>query len=88
MAELLDLALAQPADRAGEQAGDFGAERGGDLRGPRQQEVAGEDRLQVAPLGVHRLHAAAGVGLVDDVVVVQRAEVHEFAGHTAAHTSR
>ena len=85
MAELLDLALAQPADRAGEQPGDLGAERGGDLRRPRQQEVAGEDRLQVAPLGVDRLDAAARVGLVDHVVVVQRAEVDELARDAAAH---
>ena len=55
-----DLALAQPADGGGEQAGDLGAERGGDLRRPGQQEVAGEDRLQVAPPGVHALDAAAG----------------------------
>ncbi len=47
VAELFDLAFAQPADRAGEQAGDLGAERGGDLRCPRQQEVAGQDRLEV-----------------------------------------
>ena len=84
MAELLDLALAQPPDRAGQQPGDLGAERRGDLRGPRQQEVAGEDRLQVAPLGVDGLDAAPGVGLVDDVVVVQRAEVDELARHAAA----
>ena len=85
MTELLDLALAQPADRAGEQGGDLGAERRGDLGRLRQQEVAGEDRLEVAPLGVDGLDAAPGVGLVDDVVVVQRAEVDELAGDATAH---
>ena len=83
--QLLDLALAQPPDRARQQTGDLGAERGGDLGRPRQQEVAGEDRLQVAPLGVHRLDTATHVGVVDHVVVVQRAEVHQLAGDAAAH---
>ena len=83
--QLFDLAFAQPADGARQQTGDLGTERRGDLRRTRQQEVAGEDRLQVAPLGVDRVHAAAGVGFVHDVVVIERAEVHELAGHTAAH---
>jgi hypothetical protein len=85
VAELLDLAFAQPPDGPGQQPGDLGPERRGDLGGPREQEVAGEDRLQVAPLGVDRLHPAPRVGLVDDVVVVQGAEVHELARHPAAH---
>ena len=80
-----DLALAQPADGGGQQAGHLGAERRGDLRGPGQQEVAGEDRLQVAPAGVDALDAAAGVGLVDDVVVVERAEVDQLDRHAAEH---
>ena len=58
---------------------------GGDLRRPREQEVAGEDRLQVPPLGVDGLDAAAGVGLVEHVVVVERAEVDQLAGDAAAH---
>ena len=41
--------------------------------------------MQVAPFGVHRLDAAAGVGLVDDVVVVQRTEMDELAGDATAH---
>ena len=41
--------------------------------------------MEVAPLGVDRLHPATGVGLVDDVVVIQRAEMHQFAGDPAAH---
>ena len=81
---MLDLTLTQPADRAGQEAGDLGPDGGGDLGSPREQEVAGEDRLQVAPFGIDRLDAAPRVGLVDDVVVVERAEVHELAGHTAA----
>ena len=78
-----DLALAQPADGGGQQPGHLGAERGGDLRRPGQQEVAGEDRREVAPAGVDALDAAAGGGLVDDVVVVERAQVHELDGDAA-----
>ena len=83
VAQLFDLPLAQPADRAGQQPGDLGAQRRGDLRGPRQQEVAGQDGLQVAPLGVDRLDAAAGRRLVHHVVVVQRAGLHQLAGDAA-----
>ena len=85
VAELFDLPLAQPADRAREQPGDLGPERGRDLRRSRQQEVAGQDRLQVAPASVHGLDAAASLGLVHHVVVVQRTEVDEFACDPAAH---
>ena len=65
--------------------GDLGAERGGDLRGPGQQEVAGQDGPEVPPPGVDALDGAAGDGLVHDVVVVQRAEVDQLAGHAAEH---
>ncbi len=84
-ADLVDLAEAQPADRVGQQAGDLGAERRGDLRRPRQQEVAGDDRLQVAPLGIDGLDAAPGLGLVHHVVVVERTDVDQLAGHPTEH---
>jgi hypothetical protein len=50
--QLEHLALAEPADGGGEQPGHLGAERRRDLGGLGQQEVAGEDRLEVAPAGV------------------------------------
>ena len=62
----------------GEQPGDVGAERRGERRRLGEQEVAGEDRHDVAPAGVHARHAAAGLGLVDHVVVVERPEVDEL----------
>ena len=79
--ELEHLAPAQLADRAREQSGDVGAERGRQRRRPRQQEVAGEDRHDVAPPGVDARHAPAGLGLVDDVVVVQGPQVDELDRH-------
>ena len=85
VAEFLDLTLAQPADRASQQSGDLGAERCSDLGRPRQQEVAGEDRLQIAPPGVDRVDAASGLGLVHHIVVVQRPEVHQFTRDTTLH---
>ena len=83
--QLEHLALAQPADGGGEQPGDLGAERRGDLRRLGQQVVAGEDRLEVAPPGVDALDGAAGVGVVHDVVVVERAEVHQLHRDCTAH---
>ncbi len=85
VAKFFDLPLAQPTDRARQQARHLGAERGSDLRRARQQEVAGENRLQVPPLRIDRLDASPRLGLVHHVVVVQRAEVHELAGHATAH---
>ena len=76
--QLVHLALAEPADRGGQQARHLGAQAGGDLRGLGQQEVAREDRLEVAPAQVHALDAAAGLGLVDHVVMAERADLHEL----------
>ena len=81
--QLEDLAAAQLADGGGEQRGDVGAERRGERRRPGEQEVAGEDRHDVVPAGVHARHAPPGLGLVDDVVVVERPEVHELDRHRA-----
>ena len=77
--QLEHLAAAQLADRRREQRGDVGAERRRQRRRPGEQEVAGEDGHDVAPARVHARHAAAGLGLVDHVVVVERPEVHELA---------
>ena len=51
----------------------------------RQQEVAGEDGLQVAPLRVHRVDAAPRRRFIHHVVVVERTEVHELARDPALH---
>ena len=63
---------------AASSAGDVGAERRRERRRLGEEEVAGEDRHDVAPAGVDARDAAAGLGLVDDVVVVERAEVDEL----------
>ena len=76
--QLEHLAAAQLADRRREQRGDVGAERRRERRRLREQVVAGEDRDDVRPARVHRRHAAPGLGLVDHVVVVQRAEVDQL----------
>ena len=76
--QLEHLAAAQLADRRGEQRGDVGAERRRERRRLREQVVAGEDRDDVGPARVHARDAAPGLGLVDHVVVVERAEVHEL----------
>ncbi len=76
--QLQYLSPAQLADRLSEEPGDVGAERGREGRRLREQEVAGEDRDDVRPAGVDAGHAAAGLGLVDHVVVVQRAEVDQL----------
>ena len=83
VAQFLDLALAQSTDGAREEARDLGAERRSDLGCLGQQEVAREDRLQVAPLCVDCLHTAARGGLIHHVVVVQRSQMHELARDSA-----
>ena len=83
--QLEHLPAAQLADRVGEQPGDVGAERRRERRRAGEEEVAREDRDDVAPAGVDAGDAAPGLGLVDDVVVVQRAEVDELARHAAGH---
>ena len=63
---------------AASSAGDVGAERRRERRRLREQVVAGEDRDDVRPARVHRRHAAAGLGFVDHVVVVERSEVDQL----------
>ncbi len=82
-AQFLDLALAQTTNRARKQTGDLGSERRRDFRRPREKKVTGENRLQVAPLRIDRLDTATRLGLVHDVVVVQRTQVDEFTGDSA-----
>ena len=55
-----------------------GAEVGGDARRAGHQVVAGDDGDQVAVAGVHAVDVAADLGLVHDVVVVERGEVHQL----------
>ncbi len=81
--KFLDLALAQPTNRARQQASYLRAQGRRDLGRPRQQKVAGENRLQVSPLGVDRVDAAACVRFIHHVVVVERSGLHELAGDTA-----
>src|SRR6185295_4709752 len=76
--ELEDLAAAQFADRRRQQSGDIRAQRGGEDRRLREEIVAGKDRGDVRPARVYRRYAAPGLGLVDDVVVVERSQVHEL----------
>ena len=78
MLELEDLSPAQLADRGGEEPGDVGAQRRGQRRRAGEEEVAGEDRHDVAPAGVDAGHAAPGLGFVDDVVVVERSQVDQL----------
>jgi hypothetical protein len=77
--ELQHLTPTQLSDRRSEQPGNVGTQRRRERRRAREQEVARDDRHDVGPARVHARYAAARVGLVDDVVVVQRAEVDEFA---------
>ena len=83
MAHFFALAFAELTDGAREQPGDVVAERRGDLRCTREQEVAREDRLQVAPLCVHGLDATALGAFVHHVVVVERTEVDELTRDAA-----
>ncbi|MNS59266.1 hypothetical protein D3C72_922210 [compost metagenome] len=76
---LKQLALAQIGDHLGEAQRQVGvAHRGDAVVGLREQVVAGEDGHLGAVGHVHGRHAAAGVGAVEDVVMDQRADVHEL----------
>ena len=79
MTKFFDLAFAELPDGSREQPGYFIAERCRDLRRTGEQEITRDDRLQVAPFGVHRLDTATSGAFVHDIVVVERPEVDEFA---------
>ncbi len=81
--KFLDLTVTELRDGGGEEAGNLRAERGGQFRGSAEQIVTGENCPVVAPLGVDAGHAAAGGGVIHDVVVVERSDVHELDRTTA-----
>ncbi len=83
--QLEHLPAAQLTDRVGEQPGDIGTERRRERRGAGEEEVAREDRDDVAPARVDAGDTAPRLGLVDHVVVVERAEMDELARHAAGH---
>ena len=75
---LVQLPEHEPLEGVGLQADGPLAEPRHELARAREQQVAGEDRDGVAPHGLRARHAAALVGVVHDVVVVQRAEVRDL----------
>ncbi len=78
--QLADLAVAQPGDGGGQQSRHLGAEGRRDLRCTRQEEVAGQDCPVIPPRDVHRRHAPSDLGVVHDIVVVERSDVHQLDG--------
>ena len=82
-ADLGHLALAEAAERVGQQCGDLGAEAGGDGGAAGQEVVAGDDGHQVPETAVDALDVAPDRRLVDDVVVVERGQVDQFHRHPA-----
>ena len=82
--QLEELSLTQPPDGGGQQRGDLDTERRRQLGGTGQQEVTGENRPVVAPDGVHRLHRPSSGGVVHDVVVVERSQMHQFDRNRSA----
>ena len=48
----------------------------------REQIITGQDRNVVAPAGICRRNAAAHLGLVHNVIVIQRGQVHQFDNRT------
>ena len=59
-------------------ARDLDAQVGGDAGRTGHQVVAAHDGDGVAVTGVDRVHVAPDLGLVHDVVVVERGQVHQF----------
>ena len=80
VAHLEDLALAQVAERRGDEGRRLAADPGGQLGGPGEDVVAGHHGVVDALDGVDGGAAAAGGGVVEDVVVHQRADLHELDG--------
>ena len=78
---LAHLASDQLAEGVREVADRVGTQAGEDLRGHREQVIAGEDRHRVTPARVRGLRTAAAVGLVHDVVVVERRKVCQLHDH-------
>ncbi len=82
---LQDLAGHQALERLGLDADGLGAEVRERVGGAGEEEVAGEDGDRVAPAGVGAGDAAPDVGLVHDVVVVERGEVGQLDDHGGGH---
>ena len=80
--EFRHLAFAQLRVGSSDERYGFLAERCGGLRCAGEKEVTCEDRNSVGPVQVYRSLSSAGVGLVDDVVVVERSEVNQLDGDT------
>ena len=78
---LHDLALAQLRDGLRHDPGDLDTEVGRQFGRPGEQVVTGQDADGVVPAGVRADGAASGRRLVDDVVVVERRQVHELDDH-------
>jgi hypothetical protein len=85
---LTDLPGAQPLEGARLQPHDVGAQIGRDVGGTGEEEVTGEDRDRVVPAGVGRGGAAAKLGLVHHVVVVERRQVGQLGHHGAGDVAR
>lgn len=75
---LHDLTGDQAFEGLGLDAYGLGSQVGQDVRGAGEEEVAGEDGHRVAPAGVGARHSAADIGLVHDVVVVERGQVGQL----------
>lgn len=59
----------------------FGTEIGEEFAGFREEEIAGQDCDRVIPPLVGGRGAAAQLGFVHDIVVIERGEVGEFDHH-------
>jgi hypothetical protein len=78
---LRDLALDQPRERAGLQGGGLGAQARREVRRAGEQVVASEYGDGVRPPRVGGRRSAPDVGLVHDVVVVERGQVGQLDDH-------
>ena len=84
--QLSGLALHQFGVCAGEQSDRLLAEPcRRHLRGARHEKVARQDRHRVGPVGVDRCRPAAGVRLVDHIVVVEAPDVDQLHGDPGLH---
>ena len=75
---LVQLTEDKALERVGLQPDGAFAELGHQLAGTGEQQIAGENRHVVAEHGVGARDPAPAVGVVHDVVVVQRGEVGNF----------
>ena len=78
VADLEHLALAQVAEGRGDEGGGLAADAGGQLGGPGEDVVAGHHGVVDAFDRVDGGPAPAGGGVVEDVVVDERAHLHEL----------